>query len=405
MKRGGWPDSFLLLVWFNLLRRPGRTVAVALAVALAAGILHAGALTGLGVRRALAIGTARLGADLLVVPEGAAEATHTALVVGEPMAFYMDGSVVDRIAALPGVQAASPQVFVETMASSACCTGRLFLVGFDPETDFTVQPWLMKELGRPLGPRDVLVGNHILGLTGDPLRFYGTEFRIAARLDPTGMGMDETVFLPLEAVAEMTRASATLAEKPLAIPEGHISAVLVKLAEPERAAEMARLITERIPGVAVLTGGDVTRAVIRSLTGLMALLVPTALGLAALAGVLLALLFSTVSAERCREIGLLRAIGASARQTALVLLGEAAVLGAAGGLAGVAAGFGIFGLFQRAIRFSYTLPFLWPSPAVQAGVAIAVCALAAGLAVLAAAVPVRRILRLEPHHAIHGGRA
>jgi len=402
---GGFPGGRLRLVWFNLLRKPGRTIAVLLAVALAAGILYAGAMIGIGVRQALAIGTARLGADLVVVPQGAVAGTHTALVVGEPVAFYMEGSVADRVAAMPGVAAASPQVYVETLASSACCTGRLFLVGFDPTTDFTVQPWLMKKLGRPLDPDEVIVGNHVLGLTGDTLLFYGTPFRIAARLDPTGMGMDETVFLPVHAVGEMVENSVTLAEEPLTIPEGHISAVLVKLEDPEQSDAFAQAIAEQIPGVAALTGGQVARSVGESLRGLMALLLPVGLGLAVLAAALLGLLFAVVAAERSREIGLLRAMGASLRQTASILLAEAALLGMGGGLLGIAAGFAVFGLFRRAILFSYTLPFRWPAKSVQALIAVGVCLLAVGLAVVAAAVPVRRAVSAEPHHAIHGGRA
>lgn len=402
---GGFPGGRLRLVWFNLLRKPGRTVAVVLAVTLAAGILYAGALIGLGVRQALATGTARLGADLVVVPQGAVKGTHTALVVGEPVAFYMEGSVAERLAAMPGVAAASPQVYVETLASSACCTGRLFLVGFDPATDFTVQPWLMKKLGRSLEPDEVLVGNHVLGLTGDTMLFYGTPFRIAARLDPTGMGMDETVFLPVHAVDEMVQNSVTLAEKPLTIPEGHISAVLVKLHDPAQSEAFVRTVTEQIPGVAVLTGGQVARSVSESLRGLMALLLPVGIGLAVLAAALLSLLFAAVTAERSREIGLLRAMGASLRQTASILLAEAALLGLAGGLAGAAAGFAVFGLFRRAILFSYTLPFRWPAPSVQALVAVGVCLISTGLAFLAAAVPVRRAVGAEPHHIIHGGRA
>lgn len=401
----GFPGGRLRLIWFNLLRKPGRSAAVLLAVALAAGTLYAGVLIGMGVRQALVTGTARLGADAVVVPRGAVKGTHTALVMGEPVAFYMEGSVAERLAALPGVMAASPQVYVETLASSSCCTGRLFLVGFDPETDFTVQPWLMSRLGRRLEPDEVLVGSHVLGLTGEPMRFFGTAFRIAARLDPTGMGMDETVFLPIRAVDEMARNSWELAERPLSIPEGHISAVLVKLADPEGAEAFAQEVVEQVPGVDVLTGGTVAAGVAKSLSRLMAILLPTALGLAVLAAALLGLLFAAVTAERSREVGLLRAMGASRWQTASILMGEALLLGAAGGLVGVGAGVAVFGLFRRAILFSYTLPFVWPQPVVQVLAAVGVVALAAVLAVLTAAVPVRRAVTLEPHYTIHGGKA
>src|SRR5690606_13243602 len=122
----------------NLLRNPGRTMVVLIAVMVVAGTAFAGGLIGRGVAHAVGRGLERLGADLMVVPEGAAEATHTALVMGLPTAFYMEGAGrLEAIRAVEGVAAASPQIFVETLASSACCTGYLMLVGYDPETDFT----------------------------------------------------------------------------------------------------------------------------------------------------------------------------------------------------------------------------------------------------------------------------
>src|SRR5690554_3914598 len=124
--------GILRLAARNLLRNPGRTLLVLLGVMVVAGTAFAGGLIGRGVAHAVGLGLERLGADLMVVPEGAAEKTHTALVMGLPAAFYMEGaSRLEAIRAVEGVEAASPQIFVETLASSACCTGHLMLVGYD----------------------------------------------------------------------------------------------------------------------------------------------------------------------------------------------------------------------------------------------------------------------------------
>lgn len=384
----------------NLLRNPGRTLAVMLGVLLVAGTAYAGGLISLGVRHAVTTGLDRLGADLMVVPAGAVAQTHTALVMGEPVAFYMDGGLVAKVASMDGVRAVSPQVFVESMASSACCTGRLMLVGYDPASDFTVKPWLRYALQRELAPDEILVGNHVLGLTGDPMTFYGTEFRIAARLDPTGMGMDETVFLPLEAVWEMSRNSVTRAEEPLSIPDGHLSAILVQLDDPGLAPAVAARI-EALGGVSVVTAGQIARGVQGDLAGLMAYLVPIVLGVLLAALLLFVILFAAIARERSREIGLLRAMGATAKQAVTALLLEAALLGALGGLSGVLAGRLVYGLFEEAIRLSYTLPFLYPSAGQQSALGTAVVILAGLGGALATAWPAWRLTRLDPHHAIH----
>jgi putative ABC transport system permease protein len=389
------------LTVYNLLRKPGRSAGAVLAVVLAAATAFAGGLISTGVSRALHTGLGRLGADLMVVPQGAAAATHTALVVGEPVAFYMDGKVTSQVAAVPGVKAVSPQVYVETLASSACCTGRLFLVGFDPATDFTVQPWLERQLGRSLGPNEVIGGNHISMLPGMPMKFYGTEFTLADRLEPSGMGMDETVFLPAAAVKLIAERSVTEAVKPLEIPDGSVSAVMVRLADPARAASVARQIEQQVPGVSVVTSGDVTRGVSRDLAGLMTWLLPVAGGAILISVLLFLVLFSATAAERAREIGLLRAMGATAVQAVTPLVGEALLLGGIGGSLGVGAGLSLYAIFQNRILFSYVLPFLWPGALTEMLLAAAVIAAGGLLGALAALLPAWRIARLEPHYAIH----
>ncbi len=403
MRTGRAAGALLRLSIFNLMRNPGRSAVAILSVLLAAGITFAGGLITMGVNHAVGVGMARLGADLMVVPRGAVDGTHTALVMGEPIAFYMDGSVVDRVRAIPGVEAASPQVFVETLASAACCTGRLLVVGFDPETDFTVRPWLYEALNRDLGPNEVVAGNHVLMTPSEPLRLYGSEYTVVGRLDPTGMGMDETVFIPLTSVPDMVERSRTLAEKPLEIPPGSVSTVMVRTAGPDKVEEVARAIEETIPGVSVLTAGQVTQGVTRNVSSLMAGLIPISVGVFLVSLILLLVLFSAATMERAREIGILRAMGATARQTVLTLAGEAILLCLIGALLGVAIGVGVYGLFQDLILYSFTLPFLWPSLVQQALFAVLVVLGAGALGALAAAWPAWRLARLEPHYSIHGG--
>lgn len=395
--------ALLRLSIFNLMRNPGRSAAAILSVLLAAGMTFAGGLITMGVSHAVDVGMARLGADLMVVPRGAVDGTHTALVMGEPVAFYMDGGVVDQVRAIPGVREASPQVFVETLASAACCTGRLLVVGFDPETDFTVRPWLYEALNRDLGPDEVVAGNHVLMAPSEPLRLYGSEYHVAGRLDPTGMGMDETVFIPLTAVDDMVERSRTLAEKPLEIPPGSVSAVMVRTTDQASAEAVAREIEEIIPGVSVLTAGQVTQGVTHSVGRLMSGLIPISAGVFLVSLVLLLVLFSAATLERAREIGMLRAMGATARQAVLTFAGEAVLLCLIGALLGVAVGVGVYGLFQELILYSFTLPFLWPSLAQQALFAVLVVLGAGALGALAAAWPAWRLARLEPHYSIHGG--
>jgi len=97
-------------------------------------------------------------------------------------------------------------------------------------------------------------------------------------------------------------------------------------------------------------------------------------------------------AERTSEIGLLRAVGATQQAILLLFLGEAVLLAAIGGAAGLLLGAGIAALLQLALP---ALPVHTPwSYAVMAEIVAVTVGLAAGV------LPARRAARLDPLEAL-----
>ncbi|MHB1002209.1 MAG: ABC transporter permease, partial [Thermoleophilia bacterium] len=225
MKRLG----LLYLAAQNLRRKPFRSFVTIAIVALAAGTLFSATLLIGSVHQSLEVGMERLGADLLVMPEGSAESGESALITGAPTSFYMDSAIYDQVKAVPDVEAASPQIFIESMISSQCCTGHVQIIGYDPESDFVVGPWLEDNLNRPLESREVVIGSLILANKGESVYFFGTDFAVAGVLDSTGMGADESVFMSMDAAYEMAQNSRENSETILDIQPGQISSVLVKV--------------------------------------------------------------------------------------------------------------------------------------------------------------------------------
>jgi putative ABC transport system permease protein len=99
-------------------------------------------------------------------------------------------------------------------------------------------------------------------------------------------------------------------------------------------------------------------------------------------------------AERRREIGLLKALGAGTGQVLGVFLTEAAVLSSIGGVVGLGIGWLAIGAFVR------VYPTFPASPPVWAVVASLVTAI--GVGVLFGVVPARRAARLDPVAALIG---
>jgi len=109
--------------------------------------------------------------------------------------------------------------------------------------------------------------------------------------------------------------------------------------------------------------------------------------------------FSIIAGQRTRELGLLRAIGASGRQVFRSVLGEAAVVGLISSAIGLGLGvLAALGLKALLKGFGITLP---SGPLVfEARTAIVALAVGVGVTVIAAISPARRAVRIPPIAAI-----
>src|SRR5512139_2914095 len=137
------------LAFKNIRGSSYRSLAILLAVTGVAGFLLATTLVIAGARYSLDSGLKRLGADIIVVPEGAESKVETALLMGKPTQVWMPEDMLGKIAAIPGVERVSPQIYLSSLYGASCCAvSEMFMVVFDPQTDFAIRPWLLRTLGR-----------------------------------------------------------------------------------------------------------------------------------------------------------------------------------------------------------------------------------------------------------------
>src|SRR5205085_7310524 len=124
----------------SLSRRPLRALLLALTVAIGVGALFATAVARRAVHDSMALGIARMGADLLVVPRETLVNLTPALLVAEPTTNTLDAGLAEEVARLPGVDAVAPQRVLALATATASQVPDL--IAFDPARDFTVLPWL-----------------------------------------------------------------------------------------------------------------------------------------------------------------------------------------------------------------------------------------------------------------------
>ncbi len=396
--------TLLYIAKKNLKRKPFRTSALIISIALVSGLLFAGAISMKSVLTSIKSGAERLGADLMVVPEGYEEKARSTLIAGKPSVFYMPGEVLDKVRKIKGVKQASPQLFIKSTSYPCCTYVDVLLVAFEPETDFTVKPWLQETIKRDLGKDEVIIGASIPVSTGEKMTFYGKELTVVGTLSRTGLEyIDHAVYMTLETARDLITVSKTKSYESLDIGENVYSAILVQL-DPNISPERAAVFIEyEIKGVKAITSQDVIGTVKKQLFALLRTLFGLGISLWIVTIILVGVVFSMIVNERQREIGILRSLGAKKSGIFYLITIEAFIISVAGGITGIIAGGVLLLIIKDPIRIAFNLPYLWPGPVfvIATGITILLISIITGTGT--ALFPALRTSRMEPYEAIRSG--
>ena len=388
----------------NLKRKFIRTLVLLLIVAVVTGTLFGASIFISGMENALKIGTYRLGADILVVPEKNESQAKAALLSGEPTSFYMDSDVFVQVKAVEGVKKASPQLFIKPSSFTCCYNVETFLVAFDPASDFTITPWLQKNLGKSLIGNEVIAGSLLPVMTGDTIPFFGSQFIVAGTMEPTGMKFfDQSVFMTMEAAYAMAENSRGKSLQSLDLQKNRISAVLVQIQEGFTPDRIAIRIEHAVNGVRAIASDEVTSTVRRQLSGLLKGILVISAILWILALLMTGFAFYMIVNERQRELGLLRAMGARKGHIFSLIMSEALVISIAGGIAGITAGASLLFAFKDIIIHNLKLPYLIPPLPVLGELLAGAVFFALITGLLASLLPAVFASRMEPYDAIRKG--
>ncbi len=395
---GGWRLLGRLAVQ-NMGRRPTRTALLVLSVALGTGAIFSGLTAGRGMAGSMEAGFSRMGADLIVVPKDTLVNLTSALLTVEPSEQLLDARAVEQVAYISGVEAAAPQRLYRISSTKDGHAHESNLIAFDPVRDFTVQPWIRERLDRPMAAGDVLIGGRRDEVLGDRISIGAQTLTVYARLERTGVGpFDYSAYTTFESVVELAKGGALFAGN----DPGQISALLVRL-RVGATAEQVRFAIAKIPGVKVAVGGAVVTSTRQGLSALFGGMAFFAASMLLGFGVMVCVLFSAIVAERRREIGLLRAMGARCRQVVQVFAVEAALTTGLGGVCGILLGAAVLLTFQRSLVFylkTVNVAYSWPSWAFVAGLAAACAAWSTLVGLIGAFVPAARAGRCDPYDLI-----
>ncbi len=346
----------------NLKRKPFRTVSLILLVSIFACVLFGGTVLSKSLENGMNNLSQRMGADILAVPYGYEADIQSALLRGEPSTFYFDAGTTEKIARVEGVGDVSPQLYIATL-SAGCCAYPLQLIGFEPKTDFVIQPWMSSSLQSPLADGEIVIGSSINAEVGQKLKFFDQNFLIAARLEKTGMGFDTSVFMNLSTAKQVARESERLKAHPVAENADLISSVMVKIKDGYDVKGVANNILQAYAkeGMHVVTAKNMLSDISGSLRGLTTYIYILAGVLWVLAVGVLLIVFSVTVNGRKREFGIFRVLGAPRSKLVKLILCESSLLSVFGAVAGMIAAALIVFPFSTYISSLLGLPYLQPS--------------------------------------------
>ena len=146
----------------------GRNLAAVFCFALIAANVFSGQYLAAGEVESVDQGISRMGADLLVVPleythllRGADTDNTMAIVAVLPSTYRFDSTMLGDIGTVQGVAGVSPQLYVAAVSIPELSAAPISMYGIDPETDFTIRPWLRDPLAGPLGTGEVVIGHDL----------------------------------------------------------------------------------------------------------------------------------------------------------------------------------------------------------------------------------------------------
>ena len=172
-------------------------------------------------------------------------------------------------------------------------------------------------------------------LTGDPFDISGETFDVVGVMEPTLMFFDTTAFIPLAAGQDfLVREGPTQVDAGPGPPE-LTSMVIVYPETGIDTGTLVRSIEEALPQTLAVSGDDFDAQFDSSISIFNAIILSVAL-ISIVLGSLTVINTMTMSvAERTREIGIKRAIGATRRVIMRELVWEAGFMGLIGGLVGL----------------------------------------------------------------------
>ncbi len=393
--------SFLALSVKNLRRKTFRSIILIFSIALFVSLLLFTISFSISVSSTLSRSADRLGADLVIVPAGARGRAEEFLLEAKNASFYMPKSIIERVRKIPEIEELTYQVYLSSILGVCCDIAPTRIVAFNQDTDFIVNPWLKKSLGRKLKKGEAIAGyetNMNLGLELLEVEktIYNNKFKIVGVLDQTGTSLDNALFMDEENLKDI------IATGKSPLHEDEISIIFTKIKKGLDPYMVGKIVDGEIIEVDVIERSAMGKELLTTLTDINKIFMISVVLSSFLTVFLVWAIFSAIANERSREIGIMRAIGANESHILKLFVLELFLIGFIGSIIGAVAGTWVSAFFAHGFFLLKNISASL-SVAQQAGIALIGLVVGTGICIVGALLPINRLRKLEPLLAIKEG--
>ncbi|MGM9588602.1 MAG: ABC transporter permease [Faecousia sp.] len=396
-----------MLIWKNIARRRTQstltvtiTMLTVLVFVMVLGVFQT-------VTQGLTLSRERLGADAILIPKYASAEGSDLLFTAIPENIYMPVETIEQARALKGVAAMTPQFYCQTLALSCCEPGEeARIIGYESDTDFILGPYLDEGSKDGITSEELIVGHNFEDddLVGYNYLVLGRKFLVVSMLQPTGTGMDSTIFMDWHTAQDMCLESEVLRQDwTKKDPHDYISVIMIKFEEGVDPQTFVKQVEDSGMEAKCILTGDTISSLQAQLEVTMQVMF--ALWIASLLIAVLSLVgrFNALAHERRKEIGLLRAIGLKKGQVFGLIIGETCTMALMGGVLGAGIALLAMDPVIEMLKDAFKLsPSVWgTSLALLCGLAGVV--LAGLLGFSAAVFPALKSASMDPQTAITQG--
>ena len=325
---------WLRLALKNIIRRPVRSTLTVSGVAVAIAILFSLMAFQRGYESGLREDLNALGAHIMIVPKGCPYEASTIVLHGGKWPRYMKEEYLQTVKGVPGIEQSAGIIMDAIVARTKTDKNRIFM-GVDEDFLKLRQNWKFKDGGWFKGPDSMIIGSSVAeaeGLkVGDKYHVHeargnftvNADFRVSGILEPTNTQDDGFYFMPTKTVQKEFNL-----DKKLVV-------ILVKVKDVTKVDEVTDALkaSESSMNVFPLTEllNTMGRMIGNTKVFVMAIVfMAIAIGTVGVLNTILMTVF-----ERTKEIGMMKAIGASRLDVFRLIWLETLVMCTVGGLLGV----------------------------------------------------------------------